>query len=99
MKQDLLKLNKEVLSNVKGIYGVLEVINSGSVFEIPKETLEEIKRIVIEKDIKKLFFEAHWCYRKRLKEIEAQLEKEQMKKQMLNLQTIFWILTKETPFI
>ena len=68
--EEIIKLNKEVLSNVKGIYGVLEVINSGSVFELPKETLEEIKRIVVEKNIKKLFFEAHWCYRNRLKEIE-----------------------------
>ena len=65
--EEIIKLNKEVLSNVKG---VLEVINSGSVFELPKETLEEIKRIVVEKNIKKLFFEAHWCYRNRLKEIE-----------------------------
>ncbi|MDU2665759.1 MAG: radical SAM protein, partial [Clostridium perfringens] len=28
------------------------------------------KRIVVEKNIKKLFFEAHWCYRNRLKDIE-----------------------------
>ena len=67
--EEIIKLNKEVLSNVKGIYGVLEVINSGSVFELPKETLEEIKRIVVEKNIKKLFFEAHWCYRNRLDEM------------------------------
>lgn len=69
-KDEILKVNKEVLNNITGVYGVLEVINSGSVFEIPMETLEEIRSIVKEKNIKRLYFEAHWCYRKRLQEIK-----------------------------
>ena len=48
------KLNKEVLNNITGEFGVLEVINSGSCFEIPRESLEYIKKIVVEKKIKKL---------------------------------------------
>ena len=63
------KLNKEVLNNITGEFGVLEVINSGSCFEIPKETLNYIKKIVDEKKIKLLFFESHWCYRNRLDEM------------------------------
>ncbi|MGL5767020.1 MAG: radical SAM protein [Sarcina sp.] len=63
-------VNKPVLSKITGEKGVLEVINSGSVFEIPMEDLKEIKKIVKEKNIKKLYFEAHWCYRKRLDEIK-----------------------------
>lgn len=63
------ELNKEVLNNIKGTYGVLEVINSGSCFEIPKETLEYIRDIIKEKNIKKLFLESHWCYRSRLQEM------------------------------
>ena len=46
------------------------MINSGSVFEIPKESLEQIREIVKSKNIKRLYFEAHWCYRKRLQEIK-----------------------------
>ena len=65
----MVKLNNEVLSNITGEAGVLEVINSGSVFELPKETLVDIKRVVEEKGIKRLFFESHWCYRNRLNEI------------------------------
>lgn len=68
--EEIIKLNKEVLSKVEGTYGVLEVINSGSVFELPKETLQDIKKVIEDKKIEKLFFEAHWCYRNRLKEIE-----------------------------
>lgn len=63
------KLNKEVLNNITGEFGVLEVINSGSCFEIPRESLEYIKKIVFEKKIKKLFLESHWCYKNRLQEM------------------------------
>ncbi|MEG0295626.1 MAG: radical SAM protein [Clostridium sp.] len=64
-----IKINNEVLDRITGEYGVLEVINSGSVFELPKETLNRIKDIVDEKKIKLLFFEAHWVYKNRLDEI------------------------------
>ncbi|MDU2491594.1 MAG: radical SAM protein [Clostridium celatum] len=68
-EDELNNLNKEVLDNITGEFGVLEVINSGSCFEIPKETMKYIKKIVDEKKIKLLFFESHWCYRNRLDEI------------------------------
>ena len=68
-EEELVALNKEVLNNITGEFKVLEVINSGSCFEIPKETLEDIKRIVKEKKIEKLFLESHWCYRNRLDEM------------------------------
>ena len=69
-EEELNKLNKEVLDNITGEFGVLEVINSGSCFEIPKETMNYIKKIVDEKKIKLLFFESHWCYRNMLDEIK-----------------------------
>ena len=62
-------INEEVLKHITGKYGVLEVINSGSCFELPQKTLESIKEIIQEKKIKKLFLESHWCYRKRLQEM------------------------------
>lgn len=68
-EEELNKINKGVLDNITGEFGVLEVINSGSCFEIPKETLNYIKKIVDEKKIKLLFFESHWCYRNRLDEM------------------------------
>lgn len=68
-EEGLNKLNKEVLDNITGEFGVLEVINSGSCFEIPKETLGYIKKIIDEKGIKLLFLESHWCYRNKLDEM------------------------------
>lgn len=68
-KEEMISLNGEVLSKVTGEFGVLEVINSGSCFELPKETLAYIKEIIIDKKIKKLFLESHWMYRSKVKEM------------------------------
>lgn len=68
-EDDINKLNFEVLSNITGKYKVLEVINSGSCFELPKKTLEKIREIIKEKGIEKLFLESHWCYKNRLNEM------------------------------
>ena len=52
-----------------GIYKKLEIVNSGSVFELPKETLIEIKRICEDKCIEVIYFEAYFSYINRLIEI------------------------------
>ncbi|WP_419741472.1 radical SAM protein [Paraclostridium dentum] len=70
-EDDMNRLNFEVLENVTGKYKVLEVINSGSCFELPKDTLDRIKSIIIEKNIEKLFLESHWCYKNRLDEMRS----------------------------
>ncbi|MDO5406703.1 MAG: radical SAM protein [Eubacteriales bacterium] len=67
------KLNHGVLKQVTGELGVLEVINSGSCFELPEQTLDEIAEVVREKNIKKLFFESHWMYRKKLDEMRKRM--------------------------
>lgn len=48
---------------------MLEVINSGSCFELPIGTLERIKKVIQDKGIEKMFLESHWFYRKRLQEM------------------------------
>lgn len=69
----MITLNKQVLDLVTGEYGVLEVINSGSCFELPKETLNQIEQVIREKNINKLFFEAHWIYKNRLAEMRKRM--------------------------
>ena len=73
-ENEIHRVNLEVLKEITGEYGVLEVINSGSVFELPKQTLAEIKKIVIEKNIKTLYFEIYYGYTKRLNEIRNYFE-------------------------
>ncbi|WP_028856248.1 radical SAM protein [Psychrilyobacter atlanticus] len=68
-EREINQVNFDVLKEVTGEFGVLEVINSGSVFEIPFETLKKIREVVREKKIKVLYFEAYYGYIKRLDEI------------------------------
>lgn len=68
-EDEINKLNFEVLDNITGKYNVLEVINSGSCFELPQATLYRIKEIIKEKKIKKLFLESHWSYKNRIQEM------------------------------
>lgn len=65
----MVKENRQVISQVTGEFGVLEVINSGSCFELPKETLEDIRQTVRRLSIQRLIFESHWIYRHRLEEM------------------------------
>ena len=68
-EEEINKLNFEVLENITGKYKVLEVINSGSCFEMPKATLLRIKEIIKEKKIERLFLESHWIYKKKIQEM------------------------------
>ena len=61
--------NMEILSEINGIYNVLEVVNSGSVFELPDETLSRIREMSDQNGIETIYFEAYISYIKRLNEI------------------------------
>jgi len=56
-------LNRLELDKVTGEFGELEVINSGSVFELDGQTLDYIKKMCREKSISTLHFESHYLYR------------------------------------
>ena len=68
-EKEIDSINLEVLKEITGEFEVLEVINSGSVFELTPNTMAEIKKIVKEKNIKILYFEIYYGYIKRLEEI------------------------------
>lgn len=64
------KLNYEILNSVTGEFGVLEIINYGSCFEFPRETLKYIKEVIEKKGIKKLILKSQWNYKERLNEMK-----------------------------
>ena len=64
-------LNCAVLEKVTGKYGNLEVINSGSVFELDSRTLALIKQICEKKGIGTLHFEAHYLYRDKIERLRG----------------------------
>ena len=67
-------VNKGVLAQVQGVYGVLDVINSGSAMELDEQTIEMIKEVVREKQIHTLWFEAHYMYWHKLAKFAEQFE-------------------------
>ena len=67
-------INKATLDEVGGVYGDLEVINSGSVFELDDATLEYIKKICNDKGIKTLHFEAHYIYKNKIPALRNQFK-------------------------
>ena len=67
-------VNREVLAQVQGVYGVLDVINSGSAMELDPLTINMIKEVVNEKKIHTLWFEAHYMYKNQLSKFAEQFE-------------------------
>lgn len=66
------EVNKKVLEQVTGEFGVLDIINSGSAMELDSDTIGLIKETIAEKNIKTVWFEAHYMYRNRLETFAKQ---------------------------
>ena len=67
--KEMIEINNQVLDLITGEYGILEVIDSASIFELPKESLLKIKEVIKKKHIHTLFIESHWIYHKHIQEI------------------------------
>ena len=76
---DPFAVNREVLAQVQGVYGVLDVINSGSAMELDVQTVAMIREVVKEKKIHTLWFEAHYMYKNQLAKFAEQFEGIQVK--------------------
>ncbi len=59
----MLKINKTILDKIKADKGILEIYNSGSIFELPAATLFALRSKIREKSTQKIITEAHWAYR------------------------------------
>ena len=73
VSDDPFEVNRAVLEQVTGEYGVLDVINSGSAFELDDCTIEMLRRVIVEKKIHTLWCEMHWMYRHRLEEFRSRI--------------------------
>lgn len=68
------QINKEVLSKVTGEFGVLEAINSGSIFELNQRSKKELLDTCISKNIKRLIIESHYMYHRQIAEFRKECE-------------------------
>lgn len=65
------ELNKNVLSEITGAYGKLEVINSGSFCDLDDKTVRLIIDICRNRNINILHFECHYMHRDKVPEAKA----------------------------
>lgn len=72
--EDNFELNKAVLYKVTGEFGNLEIINSGSVFELDGQTMDYIMKICMDKKIEVVHFEAHYLYEGKIPELRKRFE-------------------------
>lgn len=73
VSDDPFEVNRRVLEQVTGEYGVLDVINSGSAMELDDRTIKMLRRVIVEKNIHTLWCEMHWMYRNRLEEFRLRV--------------------------
>jgi len=79
VSDDPFAVNREVLGQVQGVYGVLDIINSGSAMELDEQTVEMIKDVVKEKKIHTLWFEAHYMYHHKFAKFAEQFDRVEVK--------------------
>ena len=70
-----LTLNRSVLSNVTGIYGTLEAINSGSFCDLDDGSIEAVLDTCRSRGIRHLHIECHWRVRDTLHTIRSRFNK------------------------
>ncbi len=66
------EVNRPVLEQVTGEFGVLDIINSGSCPELDQKTVQKIRQVAETKGIHTLWFEAHYSYRDQLEDFAKQ---------------------------
>ncbi|UJF17844.1 hypothetical protein L0B53_12490 [Vibrio sp. SS-MA-C1-2] len=71
---ELDEVNFVELDKITGETGVLEIINSGSIFELPKAHIERIKVIIKEKNIHTFMYEAHYMYHELIADFNKQFD-------------------------
>ena len=68
---EIQRVADEELAKVTGEFGRLEVINSGSIQEIPKPVRAQIRDLLVDKGITEFICESYWAYRKSFDETRA----------------------------
>lgn len=68
------KINSEALSKVKGLYGRLEAINSGSFCDLDDKTIRLIIDTCIKNKISIVHFECHYIHRAEVASIKGFLQ-------------------------
>lgn len=60
---EIRRVADEALARVTGEFGRLQVINSGSIQELPPPVLEQVRTLLVERGIEEFYTESYWAYR------------------------------------
>lgn len=71
VSEDPYLVNEPVIRQVTGKYGVLDVINSGSAYELDQQTISLLRATIAKQHIHTVWFEMHYMYRHRLAEFAS----------------------------
>ncbi|MCH5201935.1 MAG: radical SAM protein [Oscillospiraceae bacterium] len=70
------EINKKALEKVRGIYGRLEVVNSGSFCDLDSKTIALIIKICKDNNISIVHFETHYIHRKEVNSLKELFNRE-----------------------
>lgn len=68
------EVNLPILNKITGIPGVLDIINSGSCFELDDSSLQLIYNIALKKNINTIWFESHYMYKNNISEFRKKFD-------------------------
>ena len=75
VEEEQYQINSKALENVTGEFGVLEAINSGSIFELNERSFNKLIEVCKQKQINRLIIESHYMYKKQIYELREKCEK------------------------
>lgn len=94
-EEENFRLNNKVLSNVKGIYKRLEVINSGSFCDLDEKTMDKILDTCKDREINTLHFECHYLHKDEVPAIKERFSRENITVKIKSGVETFDILYRE----
>lgn len=75
IEEEQYQINFRALERVTGKFGVLEAINSGSIFELNEKSFRRLLEVCKERKIKRLIVESHYMYKSHIMDLKERCSK------------------------
>ena len=75
IEEEQYQINFRALERVTGEFGVLEAINSGSIFELNEKSFRRLLEVCKERKIKRLIVESHYMYKSHIMDLKERCSK------------------------
>lgn len=75
IEEEQYQINFRALERVTGEFGVLEAINSGSIFELNEKSFRRLLEVCKKRKIKRLIVESHYMYKSHIMDLKERCSK------------------------